>query len=244
MSKEEIQENEKAGFLEWRRSLAQFEEEEGLVLTPFERNLEMWRQLWRVVERSDVVVQVLDCRNPLLFRCPDFEDFIREVDPSKRNVLLLNKADLMSRDMREAWASYLRGLDIKFMFWSALRQQQMNDAKAAAVRAAQTDSAAEARIAAQSAALNPLLGGMPGTTGRGQGTESASPARASPHAVDALVGGGLHRSRREWYSKAASYWESIEATVNGVLGGFGHLTELDLRDSHVSIAAARIPHQT
>jgi ribosome biogenesis GTPase A len=28
------------------------------VLTPFEKNLEVWRQLWRVLERSDVVVQV------------------------------------------------------------------------------------------------------------------------------------------------------------------------------------------
>jgi large subunit GTPase 1 len=24
---------------------------EGLVLTPFERNLDFWRQLWRVIER-------------------------------------------------------------------------------------------------------------------------------------------------------------------------------------------------
>ena len=28
------------------------------MLTPFEKNLEVWRQLWRVLERSDVVVQV------------------------------------------------------------------------------------------------------------------------------------------------------------------------------------------
>lgn len=29
-----------------------------MMLTPFERNLEVWRQLWRVLERSDIVVQV------------------------------------------------------------------------------------------------------------------------------------------------------------------------------------------
>ena len=33
------------------------EEAEGLVMTPFEKNLEVWRQLWRVVERSDFLVQ-------------------------------------------------------------------------------------------------------------------------------------------------------------------------------------------
>lgn len=31
------------------------EENEKLVLTPFEKNLDMWRQLWRVLERSDLV---------------------------------------------------------------------------------------------------------------------------------------------------------------------------------------------
>ncbi len=35
------------------------EDDEGLVLTPFEKNLEVWRQLWRVLERSDIVVQVV-----------------------------------------------------------------------------------------------------------------------------------------------------------------------------------------
>lgn len=29
------------------------------MLTPFEKNLEVWRQLWRVLERSHIVVQVL-----------------------------------------------------------------------------------------------------------------------------------------------------------------------------------------
>lgn len=37
--------------------LCRLEDEEGLVLTPFEKNLEVWRQLWRVLERSDIVVQ-------------------------------------------------------------------------------------------------------------------------------------------------------------------------------------------
>ena len=39
----------------WLRRL---EEDEKLVLTPFEKNIEVWRQLWRVLERSDIVVQV------------------------------------------------------------------------------------------------------------------------------------------------------------------------------------------
>ncbi|CAK9169539.1 unnamed protein product [Ilex paraguariensis] len=55
MSAEELDTNERQAFLVWRRSLARLEENEKLVLTPFEKNLDIWRQLWRVVERSDLV---------------------------------------------------------------------------------------------------------------------------------------------------------------------------------------------
>lgn len=36
----------------------------------FEQNLQVWRQLWRVVERADVVVVVMDVRHPLLHLPP------------------------------------------------------------------------------------------------------------------------------------------------------------------------------
>jgi large subunit GTPase 1 len=55
---------------------------------------------WRVVERSNVVVQIVDARNPLLFRCKDLEAYVKEVDPSKKLLLLVNKSDLLSPHMR------------------------------------------------------------------------------------------------------------------------------------------------
>ena len=42
---------ERSSFLEWRRALVELEDVEGITLTPYERNLEFWRQLWRVIER-------------------------------------------------------------------------------------------------------------------------------------------------------------------------------------------------
>ncbi|EPS69322.1 hypothetical protein M569_05444, partial [Genlisea aurea] len=95
MSVEELEENERRAFLDWRRSLARLEENENLVLTPFEKNLDMWRQLWRVLERSDLVVMVVDARDPLFYRCPDLEAYAREIDEHKRTLLLVNKADLL-----------------------------------------------------------------------------------------------------------------------------------------------------
>lgn len=35
----------------------------------------------------------------------------------------------------------------------------------------------------------------------------------------------------EWYQKAVSYWDQQEASVNGVLGGFGYVSDIDIRDS-------------
>ena len=38
-------------------------------------------------------------------------------------------------------------------------------------------------------------------------------------------------STNSWYSDAIEYWSGVEATVDGMLGGFEHLSELDARDS-------------
>ncbi|XP_069328863.1 large subunit GTPase 1 homolog [Eulemur rufifrons] len=119
-SPEELKQAEKDSFLEWRRQLVWLEEEQKLILTPFERNLDFWRQLWRVIERSDIVVQIVDARNPLLFRCEDLECYVKEIDASKENVILINKADLLTAEQRSAWATYFEKEDVKVIFWSAL----------------------------------------------------------------------------------------------------------------------------
>lgn len=119
MTPEELDVNERQSFLKWRREFASLEENEKLVITPFEKNLEIWRQLWRVIERSDLIVMVVDARNPLFYRCPDLEAYVKEVDPYKRTMLLVNKADLLPSSARLRWAEYFRSQGISFLFWSA-----------------------------------------------------------------------------------------------------------------------------
>ncbi|VDP93805.1 unnamed protein product [Echinostoma caproni] len=72
----------------------------GVVLTPFEKNLEFWRQLWRVVERSDLLVQIVDARQPLLYYSSDLEAYARDVDPNKRCIVLVNKSDFLTEEQR------------------------------------------------------------------------------------------------------------------------------------------------
>lgn len=76
------------------------EEKNGLLLTPYERNLEIWRQLWRVVEKSDLIVQIVDARNPLIFRSEDLEKYVKENGEEKKNLLLINKADMLTVNQR------------------------------------------------------------------------------------------------------------------------------------------------
>ncbi|CAG8513627.1 1820_t:CDS:2 [Paraglomus brasilianum] len=97
---EQLEIDEREAFLNWRRSLAYLQEKEDFLLTPFERNIEVWRQLWRVIERSDLVVQIVDARNPLFFRSSDLERYVKEVDEKKKNLLLINKADLLTAEQR------------------------------------------------------------------------------------------------------------------------------------------------
>lgn len=117
---EQLHQKEKERFLEWRRTLATFQEEKGILLTPYEKNLEFWRQLWRVVEKSDVIVQIVDARNPLLFRCEDLEKYVKEVSSDKMNMILINKADFLTEQQRQHWANYFSGIGVRVVFFSAM----------------------------------------------------------------------------------------------------------------------------
>lgn len=122
---EQLDEMEKRSFLTWRRKLAKIQEKGDVNLTPFEKNLEIWRQLWRVIERSDIIVQILDCRNPLLYLCDDLIKYVEEdFNGKKLNLILLNKADFLTRDQRLMWLSYFKERNIKVIFFSALFENE------------------------------------------------------------------------------------------------------------------------
>ncbi|KAG8412849.1 hypothetical protein J3458_013282 [Metarhizium acridum] len=126
---QELDAREREAFLNWRRGLAELEENNDLLMTPFERNLEVWRQLWRVIERSDLIVQIVDARNPLLFRSEDLDIYVKDVDPKKENLLLINKADMMTLAQRRAWAKHLKKAGIAYKFFSAQMAKELNEAR-------------------------------------------------------------------------------------------------------------------
>ena len=56
-----------------------------------------YKEFVKVVELSDVIIQVLDARDPLACRAPEVERFVRRTNPGKRVILLLNKIDLVPK---------------------------------------------------------------------------------------------------------------------------------------------------
>lgn len=137
MTPVQLDRQEKDAFLEWRRGLADLSDKEGFLLTPFERNIEVWRQLWRVLERSQLVVQIVDARNPLRFRCEDLEAYVGDIEGSegekgtgkgkRRTLLLINKADLLTRTQRKTWADYFDANNVPFAFYSAANASALQE---------------------------------------------------------------------------------------------------------------------
>ena len=57
MTGHEIDVNEKESFLKWRADVASMEQNNvNLAITPFEKNVDIWRQLWRVIEKSHLLL--------------------------------------------------------------------------------------------------------------------------------------------------------------------------------------------
>lgn len=130
MSAEDVDRNEKNAFLQWRRDIAAIESNDDYTkkVTPFEKNLEVWRQLWRVCERSDLIIQIVDARNPLLYYTKDLMQYVSEISPPKKMLLLVNKADFLTEYQRLVWAQYFDAIGVRFAFYSAHIEQSKLDA--------------------------------------------------------------------------------------------------------------------
>ncbi len=69
----------------------------------------IWGELYKVVDSSDVIVQVLDARDPMGTRCSHLEHHLRK-DAMKRHkhvILLLNKVDLVPAWVTKRWLHHL-----------------------------------------------------------------------------------------------------------------------------------------
>lgn len=82
-----------------------------------------FKEFKKVVAAADVVLEVLDARDPLGSRSPTVEAQILKLDPNKKIILVLNKIDLVPKKNVEAWLAYLRN-DYPCIAFKASTQQQ------------------------------------------------------------------------------------------------------------------------
>ncbi|XP_075642397.1 guanine nucleotide-binding protein-like NSN1 [Castanea sativa] len=85
-----------------------------------------YKELVKVIEASDVILEVLDARDPLGTRCVDMEKLVMKVGPNKHLVLLLNKIDLVPREAVEKWLKYLREELPAVAFKCSTQEQRSN----------------------------------------------------------------------------------------------------------------------
>ena len=73
----------------------------------FELNLETWRQFWRVIELSDIILMVVDVRFVTATFPPALYHYI-VTEKKKHFILVLNKCDLVEPELPAAWKHYLQ----------------------------------------------------------------------------------------------------------------------------------------
>eukprot|EP01133_Synstelium_polycarpum_P017870 gene17870-21309_t len=85
-----------------------------------------YREVKKVIEASDVILQVLDARDPMGCRCFEIEKMILERYPNKKVVLILNKIDLVPKENVMIWLKYLRNFFPTLAFKCSTQHQKRN----------------------------------------------------------------------------------------------------------------------
>ncbi|KAK9496549.1 hypothetical protein O3M35_013174 [Rhynocoris fuscipes] len=102
-------------------------EEEKPIYTKREGSLKAYyREFKKVVEAADVILEVVDARDPLGTRCKQVEQAVQESKGNKRLVIVINKADLVPRDNLDSWLKYLRAEFPAVPFKASTQKQTTN----------------------------------------------------------------------------------------------------------------------
>lgn len=67
----------------------------------------IWNELHKVIDSSDIILQVLDARDPMGTRSKYIEEFLRKEKPHKHLFFILNKVDLIPTWVTQRWVAIL-----------------------------------------------------------------------------------------------------------------------------------------
>lgn len=106
-TKEQLDRQEQVYFKQFVDNLLEKSATSDKKLSYFDLNLDTWRQLWRVLEMSEIITIIVDIRHPLFHFPPALYNHIVN-DLKKLVVIVLNKIDLVPASLVVAWQSYLK----------------------------------------------------------------------------------------------------------------------------------------
>ncbi|KAG9294023.1 hypothetical protein G9A89_019361 [Geosiphon pyriformis] len=85
-----------------------------------------YKEFKKVIENADVILEILDARDPLGCRTKQIERMIMDSGLNKRIILVLNKIDLVPRENLAQWLTYLRNEYPTIAFKSSTQAQRKN----------------------------------------------------------------------------------------------------------------------
>ncbi|KPV76856.1 uncharacterized protein RHOBADRAFT_51841 [Rhodotorula graminis WP1] len=132
------------------------------------------KSLRKVLEMSDIVIEVLDARDPVGTRCRAVERELKSLDGGRKKlVLVLNKIDLVPPQVVQQWLAHLR-LQAPTIPFKSSTQQQRNHLSASSSATPQSASGSSTK---------PLMELIKGfrhhPTNPGEGSTSAAPVKQS-----------------------------------------------------------------
>ncbi|KAH8920352.1 P-loop containing nucleoside triphosphate hydrolase protein [Atractiella rhizophila] len=80
----------------------------------------IWGELYKVIDSSDVLINVLDARDPLGTRCEHIEKYLAKEKRGKKLVWVLNKIDLVPGWVAARWVKYLSQFNPTIAFHASI----------------------------------------------------------------------------------------------------------------------------
>lgn len=106
--------------LDLKRDEPDFKEECQEMVFKAGQSKRVWNELHKVIDSSDVLINVLDARDPHGTRCYQVEEFLKKEKPFKHIIFVLNKVDLVPVWVTQKWVATLSAINPTLAFHASI----------------------------------------------------------------------------------------------------------------------------